>query len=161
MREPVTWTHTQSMFGHTYSATLNEQSWKVVENQEEDWLPKNKKMTKGYWFRSPKLSLTQLAKTLDFLTSMDHPYWLEVWATVSEVKENETPQPTLFDASLRLKNEDDAMMLAYSLTQIWMKWSKENEAEFKQKLKPQKPTKIKINKDGTITAKVTVTSLGD
>jgi hypothetical protein len=164
MRKPVTWQHLSSMFGHTYSIALEDQNWKVAENLEEDWLLKNKKIAKGFMFRSPRLSLNELASTIDFLSGMEDQYFLEVWATVpdkakSDSSSGSTKTPEVkFDAMLHLKSQDDAMMLAFSLTETWIKWSKQEEKDHQKSLK-EKPAKLKINKDGSITTTVKVTSI--
>lgn len=164
MREKLTWTHSEGVLGHSYALTARSDSWTVAENLDNESLAKNRSLRKCYWFRAPRISLERLATTLDFVDSFDDSFDLEVWVNrPTEAELEKTPKAECwFDASLKVTGAGDAATLAWSLTEIWMKWDKAQENEFKQNLKPKKALKVKVDKDGNIRVqgKVTATSLG-
>jgi hypothetical protein len=147
MSKSLEWQHSENMFGHTYHLTIGENSVLVRENLESNWLENQKKSRKSFWFRAPSVSLSELGTTLSFLSELDNTYFLEVFGDTSDK----------LNASLYLSDETDAATLAWTLTGTWMKWSKAEEKE----LKIRKPAKVKVGKNGKVTVKVQVTSLGD
>jgi hypothetical protein len=147
MSKSLDWQHSANMFGHTYHLVLSDETVLVRENLETDWQLKQKNIKKYFWFRSPSISLADLGTTLSFLSELENTYFLEVFG---ESKDK-------LSASLKLSDETDAATLAWTLTTTWMKWSKSEEKE----LKSRRPAKVKVGKNGKITVKVQVTSLGE
>jgi hypothetical protein len=152
MRNKIKWLTTSDMFGHKYVMTNGTDNWDIPEVQENEWTKNQKQVKKFYWFRSPKITVREIESTLGLLGESEGKFNFEVWETDGK-----------FDASLKVENHDDATNIAWTLTETWMKWSKESENEFKASLKPQKPLKAKIDKNGNLVVKgkVTVASLGN
>lgn len=157
MRTQIQFDHSENMFGHTYTCELpvkgadGETPTKkvtLVENHDGAWHLKQRQMRKPYyWFRAPKISQAALAETLRNLSDLEHTYELKVWHTDG-----------VLDASLKIKDEMDTAQWAWSHTDTWAKWSDAEEKEWAQ---AQKPTKLKVNKDGSVKVKVTVSTLSD
>jgi hypothetical protein len=143
--EKLNWQITNNMFGYTSHLIVGDVVVPVAENLELDWQRNQKSFRKGYWFRAPKISVSELATTLSFLSELENPFNLEVFGDDVEK----------LSASLRLKDETDAATVAWTLTTTWMKWSPDAERE----LKTQKPTKLRVGKSGQIKATITVTSI--
>jgi len=151
MRRKVKFERETNMFGHTYHMINSDSRVKVTEHQDQDWKKNQSRVSQPcYWFRAPQISLPQLQITLESLTHLDGKYQLEVWQSDRS-----------YDASLKIVTESDAATWAWSHTDIWAKWGQTQEQEFKASLKPRKPTKLKVNKDGTVRVKVTVSELSD
>lgn len=147
MSKSLAWQHSANMFGHTYHLVLGDDTVLVRENLETDWQLKQKNIKKYFWFRAPSISLADLGTTLSFLSELENTYFLEVFGESQDK----------LSASLKLSDETDAATLAWTLTTTWMKWSKSEEKE----LKSRRPSKVKVGKNGKITVKVQVTSLGE
>lgn len=147
MSKSLAWQHSANMFGHTYKLVLGDDTVLVRENLETDWQLKQKNIKKYFWFRAPSISIADLGTTLSFLSELENTYFLEVFGESQDK----------LSASLKLSDETDAATLAWTLTTTWMKWSKSEEKE----LKSRRPSKVKVGKNGKITVKVQVTSLGE
>jgi hypothetical protein len=149
MRKQIRFEHAENMFGHTYSyQTPDHTMITVLENTEADWMHNHKRVVKPYfWFRAPTISVSQLAVTMRDLCDLATSYELKVWHSDRGL-----------DASLKITDEMDAATWAWSHTEIWAKWSDSQEKEFVQSLKPRK---LKVNKDGSVKVKVSVTTLQD
>lgn len=145
MSKPLEWHKTHNMFGYSYSLKIGESQVTVAENLEQDWQAHQKNLRKGFWFRAPHISIANLATTLSFLGDLENNFDLQVTGESADK----------LSASLRLSDETDAATVAWTLTTIWMKWSKSDEKE----LKSTKPAKIRVTKSGKIKATVTVTGL--
>ena len=160
MREKATWKQESTSLGHTYHLAQGSETWLVKENMETDWTVKNRNIRRHFWFRSPRITLSQLETTIDFLSSMDGAYNLEVWATQEE--QDGRKMDVQFDASLKISDATDAAMVGWSLTETWMKWNQESEKELRASLKPRKPLKATMDRDGNvrIQGRVTQTTLG-
>ena len=156
MRKACEWKNHSGILGHSVTLVEGSRTWDVASHMDLDWSEKNSPLRKGYWFRSPRITLAQLAVTLDFLTSMDHRFCLEVWTRPSTKGVDDW-----FDASLKVSDATDASSVAWSLTEIWMKWDRAQEKNLLADFKPSKPTRIQVGKNGQVTARVTVTTLGD
>jgi hypothetical protein len=63
-------------------------------------------------------------------------------------------------ALIKFAEQSDAALFGWTNVQVWQKWSIELEAEAALEAK-KKPPKVKIGKDGRVTVKVTVSTLGD
>lgn len=148
MRTPVTFDHTENMFGHSYSYTHNGETHVVVANADAAWHTNNKRVTKPYfWFRAPTISKQALAQTLRNLSDLSHKFEFKLWQSDKGL-----------DASLKIKDDMDAAQWAFSHTESWAKWS---DAEEKAWLTEQRPRKLKIRKDGSVKVKVTVSTIQD
>lgn len=127
---------------------------KLAEYLDSDPLKNNKsKLKGGYLFRSPKITVDNWADTLKTLHSIDGNF--AITAKLEQTKEND-PQVT---AWARFEDKTDAAMFAWSNVEVWQKWSDALEEEAKAEAK--KANKLTITKDGRITGKVTVTTLGN
>lgn len=149
MRKQIRFEHSENMFGHTYTYQLPDQDVvQVLQNHDADWRVNNKRVGKPYfWFRAPHISNAQLAVTMRDLCDLGAMYELKVWHSDKGL-----------DASLKISDDMDAASWAWSHTEIWAKWSQAQEKEFTQSLKPRK---LKVNKDGSVKVKVTVSEISD
>lgn len=148
MRKQLKIAHSETMFGHTYTYQLPDQSdtITVLENHAEAWHLNQKRVSKPfYWFRAPRINNSQLTTTLQNLADLGAPYELKVWHSEKGL-----------DASLKVTDEMDAATWAWSHTDIWSKWS---DSEEKSWVAEQKPRKLKVNKDGSIKVRVTVSEI--
>lgn len=122
----------------------------LVSDSPTNWCKKNKKVTQeSFWLRAPNLDLNQLSVTAQMLADVDHAFEFRVWH-----------QNGKYDASLKLVDQADVALLAWSLNGVWGKWSTEDEQQLVASAKPQKPVKVKVLKDGTIKVKGKVTMSG-
>jgi hypothetical protein len=150
-RNRLQWKLTTNVFGYNYVMSNGKQDWVIPESQDKNWKPKQRVLKDFYWFRAPNITISQIEHVLGFLTETDGNFYFEVWETDGK-----------FDASLKFALKDDAENLAWTMTETWMKWDVNAEADWKESQKPSKPVKVKVHKDGSITVKtkVKVTSLG-
>ena len=81
---------------------------------------------------------------------------MEVWSR----PDSRDASKRVWDASLKMTHEGDVENLAWTLTEIWMKWNSEQEDELKGKFNA-KPLKARVTKDGRIRVRATVTSIQD
>lgn len=111
--------------------------------QSDTWRKFNKLAPENYyWFRAPAITQSQLQDTVNLLTGFTNVFEFRVWADGDKL-----------DASLKLTDEGDAAMIAWSMNGIWNKWSTPEEAELKASRKPVKPLRVRVLKDGTIKVK--------
>jgi hypothetical protein len=111
------------------------------------------KLKEGYLFRSPKANPDDLATIWATLEHFTGPY--KVWVEC-ESKDDQTAELTAF---ARISDRGEATMFAFSHSSF-EKWSDEKEkADAKERRR--KPTKVRVTKDGRLTARVTVETLGD
>jgi hypothetical protein len=94
--------------------------------------------------------MQSLQTTMRDLASLEHKFELKVWQSDKGM-----------DASLKIKDDMDASMWAWSHTEMWSKWSDAQEKEFIASLKPRKAPKLKVDKHGNIKVKVTVSQISD
>lgn len=147
MRKKIKLRHVENMFGHSYYGDWADQTnVPVLENHCQAWHLNHTRVSKPfYWFRAPTINLEQLRTTLANLCDLSNPYELRMWHSDKG-----------FDASLKITDDMDAAVWAWSHTEMWAKWSQEQEKEF---LRSIKPVKLKVNADGTVKVKVTVSQL--
>lgn len=126
----------------------------LIENLDFDPLKNNKsKLEKGYLFRSPNISNDVWQLTLKSLRNVDGEYSVNV--KMDKDSKN-------VDALIRFKEKNDAAIFAWTNVEHWQKWSDDQETEEQAAAKERKkPLKAKVNKDGTVTVKVKVTTLKD
>lgn len=152
MRKQIRFDHTENMFGHSYSYQLpDSDKVTVLENHELNWKVNHKRVTKPFfWFRAPKISVAQLAVTMQDVCNLGAPYELKVWNSDKGL-----------DASLKISDDMDAAQWAWGHTEMWAKWSDDQEKEFIASLKSRKAPKLKVDKHGNIKVKVTVSQISD
>lgn len=146
----------KNVFGTTISIVSRDQEVNqvIAENLDFDPLKNLKaKLDKGYLFRSPGITKEVWDLTLKSLRNVDGEY------TVKVKMDKETKD---VDALIRFKNKNDAAVFAWTNVEHWQKWSDAQEIEEVAAAKERKkPLKAKVNKDGTVTVKVKVTTLKD
>lgn len=109
----------------------------------------------GYQFRSPNINLDVWAGTFKSLAGSEGKFNLT--AELTEENDKKT-----VDAWVRFESKEDAALFAWSNVEHWQKWSDALEKEHKAAVKEsKKPKKVKIDKDGKITIRATVTTLGN
>jgi hypothetical protein len=145
-----------NMFGTTVSMVSRNQDVKqvIAENLDFDPLKNHKnKIEKGFLFRSPKITNDIWQLTLKSLRNVDGEYNFKL----SMDKDSKD-----IDALIKFKNKNDAAVFAWTNLQHWQKWSDAQEEEEQAAAKERKkPLKAKVNKDGSVTVKVKVTTLKD
>ena len=156
MRKRLKWHTETNMFGSTHYLLDGEEKILVATNQTENFRKRQKRPKDFYWFRSPNISLAQLATTTGFLSECEGNVYLEVWSR----PDSRDASKRVWDASLKMTHEGDVENLAWTLTEIWMKWNSEQEDELKGKFNA-KPLKARVTKDGRIRVRATVTSIQD
>ncbi len=158
MRKRLSFKRSHNMLGHTCHISTGDHKFVLVENQEQDFLKKNKSIQEQYyWFRAPRITLDQLRTTAENLIHLEDRFKLEIWATLKD--DNQDP---MFDASLKIADQIDAATFVWGHTEMWMKWDDAQEKDLKQQIKASnKPLRAKVTKDGRVRVKVTVTSLED
>lgn len=143
-----------SMFGTTVSILNKDKSYNKIVVENLDFNPlKNLKtsLKEGYLFRNPNLTDDVLETTLSSLRNVGGYY--------SFLIKMDKDTNKLY-ALIRFKEKNDAAVFAWTNVQNWQKWSDDLEEEEKKNSKERKkPLKAKVNKDGTVTVKVTVTTL--
>lgn len=110
------------------------------------------KLKGGYLFRNPKAKpedISDIWATLGHFSG-PHRVWVE-W----ERKEDKVE----LTAFVRIEDKGEATMFAFSHSSF-EKWGDDKERE-DAKARKRKPPKIRVGKDGRITARVTVETLGD
>ena len=110
------------------------------------------KLRDGYLFRSPKADPDVLSTIWETLRHFSSPY--RVW-----VEYEERDGKIELTAFARLSDKGEATMFAFSHSEF-QKWSDAQEKS-DAKDRKRKPTKVRVTKDGRITARVTVETLGD
>jgi hypothetical protein len=125
----------------------------LVELLEFDPLKNNrKKISGGYYFRSPKIKTEQWATMLENLDRVDGKFSISA-------RQYTDKSGSMVVGYARFENRDDAALFAWTNVNEWQKWSDEKEAEWQETVR-RKP-RVKVTKDGRITGTVTVTTLGD
>lgn len=112
-------------------------------------------LTTGYQFRSPNILNDVWQSTFVSLANVEGPFKLEAELV-------EEADKKVVNAKITFESKDDAAIFAWSNVEHWQKWSDALENEHKAAVKEaKKPKKLKIDKDGKITIKVTATTLGN
>jgi transcriptional regulator len=149
MRKPVKLNHSTNMFGTTVSIQVGEDVHVLADNLEKSFKKLNKRIEKGYWFRSTETDLSRIRDTVRFLENLEQPFHFQLWHDDGK-----------WDMSLRVSDETDAATVAWSLNGILLKWTPEEEADLKRS-RNQKPLKARVTKDGKVKVKITVASIPD
>jgi hypothetical protein len=112
-------------------------------------------LNKGYLFRNPKASpelISTIWHTVENLTGA-----VNVWTEA----EREGDKDTQLISYVRIAEQGDATMFAFSHNEF-EKWDDVKEkADAKARKAASKPLKVHVTKDGRIRAKVSVETLGD
>lgn len=148
------WDRDTNMFGTTVFLGTKDKTVKVqvAENMEFDPISRlSSKLKEGYLFRSPNIVPSMFPHVFESLNMITGS--VNIWVEQDKKSEKLTGYAVVEDKM-------DAGMFAFANVENWQKWSTEKEAEAKAEAK-RKPQKVKINKDGTITVKVTATTLAD
>jgi len=145
-----------NVFGTTISMSNRDKSYSKVIAENLDFNPlKNLKVSlkEGYLFRNPNLTDEVLETTLNSLRNVDGHYSLSIKMDKNTSK---------LYATIRFKEKNDAAVFAWTNVENWQKWSDSQEANEQALAKERnKPLKATVNKDGTVTVKVTVTTIKD
>ena len=152
--EKLNWIKETNMFGTKISLVNKDNSFNevVVENLDIDPFTKvNKKLKSGYLFRNPKTDVSHLSSVFETIQHFEGQ--TNIWAEM----DNKSKTITTY---VRIVDNADAAMFAFSQVENFQKWSDDLDNEARKEAK-RKPQKVKINKDGTVTVKVTATSLAD
>ena len=151
MRKKAKLVVTENMFGRNFELRCGDQTVSLAQNlQADQWLRRGKLGTANYWwFRAPSISVAQLEQTVRSLAHMEHAFEFHVWYTADQK----------LDPSIRISDEIDAATFAWSHTEMWLKWSKESEAEIKSSSK--RAPRITVDKNGRARVKVTVSGIQD
>ena len=142
------WAKDTNVFGttvayHTKDKSLNEE---VVSSLEFDPIKRlSPRLRTGYFFRSPDIKPDQWSGV--FATLEQIVGKINIWAELDTKTEKITAYAIVEDRS-------DAAMWAWAQVETFQKWSAAQQEEARKK-----PQKIKINKDGTVTIRVTTTTL--
>lgn len=106
----------------------------------------------GYMFRSPNIPTDAWADSLKSFGTFSSNYSLIFH--YDEKSKKVTPV-------LRVEDQMDAAMFAWTNVEVWQKWSQEKEDEFiASKSADNKPT-VFVDENGNLKATVTVTTLSD
>jgi len=162
MSTQLNFTRKTDMFGTTFTLSNKDKSFSEVVAVNLDFDPiarMSKTLKEGYLFRSPNMSIDEWKQTLLSLRNIEGEH-----LATARIEMEKDKKPTI-TALMRFKEKSDAAIFAWSNVDVWQKWSDALEAEaitedkaYKKALK--NPQKVKINKDGTVTIKTTVTTLG-
>ena len=150
-------TSVSDMFGTTINLQTRDKSYNTVLvegfNPIDPLKNQDKTVTTGYLFRSPDIRSKDWEDVFLSLSNTASPFNLT--AEVSGDDENRK-----INAWIRFSEKDDAAIFAWTNVDKWQKWSDDLEKEARKEAKKGNLAKIKVGKDGKITAKVTVTTLG-
>lgn len=126
---------------------LNEE---VIENLEFDPIKRlSPRLRTGYFFRSPNIPTHKWPGVFETLPQIEGK--INIWAEYDTKSEKTTAYAIVEDKS-------DAAMWAWAQVETFQKWSTAQQEEARAEAR-KKPQKIKINKDGTVTIRVTSTTL--
>lgn len=146
------WKRDTNVFGTTVSLESADKTLKfdVVDNLDFDPIKQlSPRLKTGYQFRCPEVDPNLLEDALRGLQQICGK--INIWAEYDTKKEKVTAYAVVEDRS-------DAAMFAYSQVELWQKWSVAQQEEARAEAK-RKPQKVKLNKDGTVTIRVTTTTL--
>lgn len=85
-------------------------------------------------------------------------YSLEGTFSIRAILERKKDTPDTVIGYATFENKDDAAIFAWSNVEQWQKWDDAKEAEYQEEKKKQ-PVKPTINKDGSVTVTVQVSSI--
>jgi hypothetical protein len=148
------WSKETTIFGTSVWMGTKDKSinLKVADNLEFNPISKlSPKLKTGYLFRSPNIDPDYLQSVFETLEQITNG--INIWVELDQKTEKYT-------AYACLEDRYDANMFAFAQVEVFQKWSEEKQAAAKVEAK-RKPQKVKINKDGTVTIKVTSTTLAD
>jgi hypothetical protein len=149
-----TFSRKTNIFGTTVTLATKDGSYSqtIAENLPVDPFKKRAPQFEGgYQFRSPNIPLDEWEGTLKSLSTLEGKF------AISAEVDTESSNVT---AKIRIAEKEDAAMFAWTNVSVWQKWSDAQEAELKESIKDGKKTKVFVDKDGKLKARVKVTSLG-
>ena len=112
----------------------------------------SKKLENGYLFRSPNVTPEDLSEIWPTIEGFEGA------AVFSALVDTKSDEVTAF---VKIENKSDATMFAFTHS-MFEKWSAAQQAEFEANSKAKnKPQKVSVNDDGTVTVKVEVITLED
>jgi hypothetical protein len=143
-----------NVFGTRVSMHLKDgsQNEQIAENMEFDPIKRlSPRLRSGYFFRSPGINPHQWQSVFNTLEQIVGK--INIWAEYDTKTEKTTAYAIVEDKS-------DAAMWAWATVETFQKWSEPQQTEARAEAR-KKPQKVKINKDGTVTIRVTTTTLAD
>lgn len=148
----LTFVNETDMFGTRIWAQSADNSYRELSADYMETNPLNKmdtKVKKGYLFRNPKTDISDLSSVFETLSVFENKF--NIWA-----EKNDKDIVTY----VRVADVSDATMFAFAQVETFQKWSDQLDKEARKEAR-RKPQKVKINKDGTVTVRVTATTLSD
>jgi hypothetical protein len=148
------WNQTTNIFGTSVTLRSRDGSYEVQVSENMGFDPISRLdsgLKDGYLFRSPNIESHLFPHVFESLNMISGA--VNIWVEQDKKSEKLTGYAVVQDKM-------DAGMFAFANVENWQKWSADQETEAKAEAK-KKPQKVKINKDGTITVKVTATTLAD
>lgn len=142
--------HKTTMFGTTISASSEDGKYNTIICEN---MPNNpmkliaESLNKAFIFRSSKISIQDLGYTFKILSDFTDKFALAVYQTDDDLY-----------AVIKIKNKNDMEIFGWNCTNIWEKWSLEQEREYWKDFN-KKPNKIFVDKNGNVKVKVTVSGL--
>jgi hypothetical protein len=149
-------TRQTNMFGTTITLSSKDGTYNEIITEgfgpQDPLRNHDTKIKTGYLFRSPGIKQSDWSSTFNSLHNVDGKFNLT--AVLDDTDENNKIVTSL----VRFADQSDAALFAWSQVSTWQKWSDalEKEAKVDARRKP----KVKVGKDGKITIKTTVTTLG-
>ena len=144
------------MFGTNVQLVDGDEIHPVGSDLRYDPIAKlNAKLKKGYLFRNPRATPALISTIWDTVENLTGA--VNVWTEV----EREEGKDTQLISYVRIAEQGDATMFAFSHNEF-EKWGDDKEkADAKARKAASKPLKVHVTKDGRIRAKVSVETLGD
>lgn len=150
--QKLTFSTKNSMFGTTVILENKSQKTQDCILENVDFNPLDNHTTsikEGYQFRSPNVKSDDWYDILSGLGNIEGPY--NLWAQKND---------NVVNCFVVFQEKSDAAIFSLGNTVHWQKWSDEKESAEKADLKTKKKKpKLKVNKDGSVTVKVTVETL--
>ena len=155
-RKKLTFQTVGDMFGKTVQLVDGDTVHDAGTDLQYDPIDRlDTKLKTGYLFRNPQATPALISKIWDTLENLTGA--VNVWTEAEHTEGKDTE----FTSFVRIAEAGDATMFAFSHNDF-EKWSDDKEkADAKARKAANKPLKVHVNKDGTIRARVTVSTLGD
>ena len=141
---------------------LNTGKETILLTETQDWPLDpilNPSMTQGRLFRSPRISASQLAQSINSLR-FSTPDSVNIQILNRPTKNINRDTETYYMAYVRFGDDLDATAFSLSQSNVFQKWSDQMEKEYLEEL--NKPDQELTVEDGVVKGvRVTVTKLGD